>query len=79
MFGSAGLRGDSVWSQRSAARLFKDTAKDEVGRVGEARLLEKNGAVGESCEFAWWFSFEGWESVVFHGVRKADFLFKAIS
>jgi hypothetical protein len=34
-YGATGLRWDSVPSQRSAARLSKDTAKDEVGRFGE--------------------------------------------
>jgi hypothetical protein len=34
IFGSVGLRWDSVLSQRSAARLSKDTANDEVGPMG---------------------------------------------
>jgi hypothetical protein len=59
-------------SEIRAARLFKDTAKDEVGRVVEARMLEKNGSVTSvvSSRVVFLFRLETW---FFHGVGKADF------
>jgi hypothetical protein len=61
IFGSAGLRGDSVLSQRSAARLLKDTAKDEVGPVS----VDENRSGIEASSEIWEMLFlgilrEGW-------------------